>query len=138
VARAEKIAARMTDTILTKQPMVTKSAGTRAPAWSRQQIEELVYPAAILIAEVEKSIRRRGKLLKAMDRQAQQVAALAAQQVPGVTDIQQGLVDLDLQRFGVGLVDRQKAPKSANGHGAGHGDAPPPEGPPSWHPEHFI
>lgn len=136
MARADKIAARLTDTILAKQPMVTKLAGTRAPAWSRQQVEEMVYPAAVVIAEVEKSIKRRGKLLKAMGRQAQQVAALAGQQVPGVTGIQQGLVDLDLQRFGVGLVDRQAAPNSANGHHRGDGLESAPV--PPWHPESDI
>ena len=33
-------------------------------------------------------------------------------------DIQRGLVDMDLERFGVGLVDRQPAPKAGNGHTA--------------------
>lgn len=112
---------------------VTKGAGGTA-------IDYLELTAEV-VAEIgvmwDRQLKRNHKALKANGRK---IAALAAAHgvVRPVPEIQRGLVDLDLERFGVGLVDRQKAPKTANGHGAGHGDAPPPDGPPSWHPEHFA
>ncbi len=110
---------------------IAKSAGSTAA------VMPLAVAVAELIVAVQKRLKANGRLLEENGRK---IAALAAShgvavgpQVRGVADIQKGLVDLDLERFGVGLVDRQQAPKAANGHHRGSGVDLSAQ--PIWHPE---
>jgi len=122
----------MVDAILAGQPMITKSAGTR------EQLTRTVYPAAVVVAELEKAVRSYGK---SMDRMAERLAAMTRQvsglagahPVPGVTEIAgRGWRRFDPEDDRVGLVPRQAAPKM-NGSSQVDGVAPVP--PPLWHPE---
>ena len=95
--------------------------------------------AAEVIAEVGVICRDQlRKNEKALKRNGRKIAALAAAHgvtVRPVPEIHQGMVDLDLQRFGVGLVDRQAAPKVMNGHGSSRVTEAGPSSVPLWHPE---
>jgi hypothetical protein len=106
---------------------ITKGAGTMAVDYHEVTAE--------VVAEIgvmwRKQLKRNEKALRANGRRIAELAA--AHQVPGTVDIERGLVNMDLQRFGVGLVDRQ-APKRTNGHH--HTDGVSPVPPPSWHPDH--
>jgi hypothetical protein len=98
-----------------------------------------VMPVAVAVAElivsVERQVKRNGKRLQALvDANGERIRELAvAYQVPGTVDIERGLVDMDLGRFGVGLVDRQQVPGRTNGYH--HTDGGVPSSPPVWHPE---
>jgi hypothetical protein len=117
---------------------VTKAAG----GLQREELAAQFLPTAVAVAElidvVKRAMRRNRRRLEENGRKIADLAERSAvpgqPTVRGVTEIHQGLVDLDLQRFGVGLVDRQQAPKTANGHGS-HGDGVGPSPAPQWHPE---
>jgi hypothetical protein len=133
-ARVRELAAQMADHHL-RRTGIAKAAG----AVQRDQLLAFYTPIAKGVAVLEKCARILAERARRQDEAAEmiahQVRVLQALNAGprGVSEIQQGLVDLDLQRFGVGLVDRQQAPKTMNGHSKGEGVGP--AAPPPWHPE---
>jgi hypothetical protein len=123
---------------------VTKSAGSTAQ----------YMPYAVGLAEAVVSVEKELKLaVRAMGRHAAEVGRLvdangerinqladryaeyAGTAVPSAEKVHRGVVDMDLERFRLGLIDQQaQAPKTANGHG-GHGQGVSPFPAPEWHPE---
>ena len=136
MARAEESAAELVERCyrrLLERKGVTKGAGSMAVDYHELTAEVVAEVGVMWDRQLKKN-------LKALKRNGRRLAGLAASYgavagpgVRGVADIQQGMVDLDLHRFGVGLVDRQKAPKTANGHHRGDGRES--ASAPSWHPE---
>lgn len=141
--RVNKLAGELVTAMLADSG-ITKSAGTVAQC----------MPYAVGLAEsivmVEKELKRTvrrmeehaaevGRLVDANGRRISQLAdryaEYAGTAVPSVEKVHRGVVDLDLERFRVGLVDQQaQAPKRANGHNS-HGDGADSVSPPLWHPE---
>ena len=138
--RVDRLAGEFVTAMLARAG-VTKSAGTAA------QFMPYAVGLAESVVAVEKALKRSAR---EMERHAAEVGRLvdangeridrlaesyAASMVPGAVEVERGYRDLDLQRFRVGLVDRQaQAPVKANGHGS-HGDGPAPAAAPLWHPE---
>ena len=132
--RVDRIAAKMVDRIMARQPMITKSAGTRA------QLTAAIWPAAVVVDELEKAVKRYGESMAQMNAQLEAITrqlsgfAGAGHPVPGVTQIaERGWRRFDAQDDIVGLVPKQAA-AMRNGHSSPDvGVAPVP--PPLWHPE---
>lgn len=128
--KVDKLAGKIATNML-RNGGIAKSAGSSAA----------VMPFAVAIAElivtIEKRMKVNGRLLEENGRKIARLAAshgvAGGPQIRGVVDIQKGLVDLDVERFGVGLIDRQAAPKRTNGHHRGDGVESSPA--PLWHPE---
>lgn len=85
---------------MARQPVLNKSAGTR------QRITDMVMPAAVAIAEIEKAVRAHQKALRARLEVERRIIDQVGHRVPGVTEIAKHVVDLDLERFGVQLAER--------------------------------
>ncbi len=108
-------------------------------------------PYAVGLAEavvsVEKELKRAARVMeqhaaevgRLVDANGERINRLAesyrASMVPGAAEVERGYKEMDLDRFRVGLVDRQAAPEpKMNGHSRGAEDGPV-AGPPLWHPE---
>lgn len=139
--RVDKLAGRFLTRMLADAG-VTKSAGSTAA----------YMPFAVAQAEavvmVEKTLKRTVRQMEAhsaevgrlvdenavrINHLAERYAEYSGTAVPAVEKVHRGVVDLDLERFRVGLIDQQ-VPKTMNGHNS-HGDGPAPASPPLWHPE---
>ena len=124
--KVDKLAGKIATRML-RGSSIAKSAGSTAA----------VMPFAIAVAElivtIEKRLKVNGRLLEENGRRIAKLAEAHGVGVRPVTEIQRGIVDMDLERFGVGLVDRQAAPKAANGHY--RGDGVESSAAPLWHPE---
>jgi len=141
VSRVDELAEEIVARVLAESGFVGKSAG--AVAASRAQImpHALAVVGGIALVEdqlkaIGRQVKRNGKRLQRMvDANGERIRQLTSDhQVPGVAEVGQRVVDLDMHRFRVGLIDMQ-APKAANGHG-GFGEGVSPSPAPEWHPEH--
>jgi hypothetical protein len=122
-------------------------AGVTKSAASSSAYMPYAVGLAEAVVSVEKDLKHAVRLMgqhaaevgRLIDENGVRINALAesyqAGMVRPVTEIHRGVVDLDLQRFHVGLVDKQAAPKTVNGHGTRHGEGVDPVAPPPWHPE---
>jgi len=129
--RVDKLAGEFVTKMLA-QAGVTKSAGSTAA----------YMPYAVGLAEavvtVEKHLkqvtRQMGRLIDENGERINRLAASYGVYMGPSVPAERGFRPLDTERFRVGLVDQQAAPKM-NGHslpGAEDGPAP---FPPQWHPE---
>jgi hypothetical protein len=132
-ARVREIAAQMADTHL-RCTGISKGAGMV----QRDQLVAMYAPFAegvVALADAARVLAERAcrqdEITEMIARQVRVLQALNAGP-RGVSEIHRGVVDLDLERFHLGLIDKQP-PKQMNGHHRGDGvDAVLP---PSWHPE---
>jgi hypothetical protein len=123
---------------------VTKSAGSTAAymPFAVAQAEAVVLVEKALkrtVRQVEAHAAEVGRLIDANGERISQLADRYAEYsgtaVPSVEKVHRGVVDLDLERFRLGLIDqRAQPPKTANGHSS-HGEGVDPSPAPRWHPE---
>lgn len=133
MARAEESAAELVERCyrrLLERKGITKGAGGAAIGY-QELTAEVVAEIGVMwrdqLRRNEKALKRNGRKIAAL------AAAHGAAAVSSVPQVGKRVVDLDLQRFGIGLVDRQQAPKPSNGHHRGDGLESAPV--PPWHPE---
>lgn len=139
--RVDKLAGRIATQMLAKSGVI-KSRGAMAS----------VMPAAVAtacyIVETEKALKRavrqvereRAEMGRLIDVNGARINALAERYaeyagtaVPSAEKVHRGVVDMDLERFGVGLVEKQ-APRKTNGRSS-HGEGVDSQPAPLWHPE---